>query len=52
MNIQAQQELQHWEQQERIAYETRFSIAQHQLGQEVVQQNYRREVEYLQYFNA
>ena len=52
VNVQVQQELQHWEQQkrERAAYEMRFSIDQHQLGQEVAQQNYRREVESLQYF--
>ena len=32
VNIQPQQELQHWEQQERAAYKARFSIAQTPVG--------------------
>ena len=49
VNVQTQQELQYWEQQESAAYETRFGIAQHRLGQEVAQHTHRREVESLQY---
>ena len=37
VNTQVQQDLQYWEQQERVACETRFAIAEHRLGREVAQ---------------
>ena len=51
VSAQTQQELLHWEQQERAAYETRFSIARHQLAQEAAQHHYQREIESVQYFH-
>ena len=51
VSAQAQQELLHWEHQEKAAFETRFSIARHQMAQDMAQLNYQREIESLQYFH-
>ena len=51
VSAQAQQELLHWEHQERAAYETRFAIARHQLAQDMAQQKCQREIESLQHFH-
>ena len=48
LSLQAQQEMYHWENQQREAFATRLRIAEHQMWQEVSQRNHAVEVAALQ----
>ena len=48
LSLQAQQEMQYWEHQQREAFATRLRIAEHHMWQEVSQRNHAVEVAALQ----
>ena len=51
LSLQAQQEMQYWEHQQREAFATRLRIAEHHMWQEVSQRNHAVEVAALQTTN-